>query len=247
MKFSYVGLKLEPQVGNLGDSQAKSLVDLRNEFVASVGVCVKGIKSERWLAALRTLESDPLFADAEITSLVSDTAVEAAGATFDKLSAGHRIVLLTITKLVELVEERTLVLMDEPEGHLHPPLLSAFVRALSDLLIGRNGVAVIATHSPVVLQEVPSKCVWLLQRTGRSATAYRPSLETFGENVGLLTREVFGLEVSQAGFHSLLERAVKEVGGDYSAVLSYFDGQLGAEARAIARVLTASTSKSSEK
>lgn len=47
------------------------------------------------------------------------------------------------------------MLIDEPEGHLHPPLLSAFVRALSELLVNRNGVAIIATHSPVVLQEVP--------------------------------------------------------------------------------------------
>jgi predicted ATP-dependent endonuclease of OLD family len=51
-------------------------------------------------------------------------------------------VLLTITRLVETVEERTLVLLDEPEAHLHPPLLSAFVRSLSDLLINRNGVAI---------------------------------------------------------------------------------------------------------
>jgi predicted ATP-dependent endonuclease of OLD family len=69
------------------------------------------------------------------------------------MSSGHAIVLLTITRLVATVEEKTLVLLDEPESHLHPPLLSAFIRALSDLLYDRNGVAIIATHSPVVLQE----------------------------------------------------------------------------------------------
>jgi hypothetical protein len=37
-----------------------------------------------------------------------------------------------------------------------PPLLAAMMRALSDLLVDRNGVAVVATHSPVVLQEVPA-------------------------------------------------------------------------------------------
>ena len=84
------------------------------------------------------------------------------------LSSGHKIVLLSITKLVENMEEKTLVLMDEPEAHLHPPLLAAFVRALSDLLINRNGVAIIATHSPVVLQEVPRSCVWKIVRHGRA-------------------------------------------------------------------------------
>ncbi len=40
------------------------------------------------------------------------------------MSSGHAIVLLTVTKLVARVEEKTLVLIDEPESHLHPPLLS---------------------------------------------------------------------------------------------------------------------------
>ena len=47
---------------------------------------------------------------------------------------------LTVARLVELVEEKTLVLLDEPEEHLHPPLVSALIRALSNLLIYRNGV-----------------------------------------------------------------------------------------------------------
>lgn len=67
---------------------------------------------------------------------------------FERLSSGHKVILLTIAKLVELVEEKTLVLLDEPEEHLHPPLVSAFIRTLSDLLIYRNGVGIVATHSP---------------------------------------------------------------------------------------------------
>ncbi|MEK5757114.1 AAA family ATPase, partial [Acinetobacter variabilis] len=75
---------------------------------------------------------------------------------FGQLSSGHKIVLLILTRLVETVDEATLVLIDEPESHLHPPLLSAFMSALTELLEDRNGVAIIATHSPVVVQEVPS-------------------------------------------------------------------------------------------
>jgi len=161
-----------------------------------------------------------------------------ATSLFGKLSSGHKIVLLTITRLVETVEERSLVLLDEPEAHLHPPLLSAFIRALSDLLINRNGVAIIATHSPVVLQEVPLSCAWKLRRNGYEAVAERPEVETFGENVGVLTREVFGLEVPQSGFHKLLQEAVEHA-ENFEAVLESFDHQLGAEARAIARGLIA--------
>ena len=145
--------------------------------------------------------------------------------------------LLTITRLVDLVDESTLVLLEEPEVHLHPPLLSAFIRALADLLIKRNGVAILATHSPVVLQEVPKSCVTVLRRIGDVVIAEEPSTETFGENVGVLTREVFDLEVTTAGFHQLLREAVEIERLDYEGVVARFEGQLGAEARAIARAL----------
>ena len=136
------------------------------------------------------------------------------------------------------MDERTLVLIDEPETHLHPPLLSAFIRAISDLLIDRNGVAIIATHSPVVLQEVPRTCVWKLRRSGSLSTADQPEIETFGENVGILTREAFGLEVTRSGFHQEIEKLVSD-GMNYEEVIEQFGGQLGGEARGIARALIA--------
>jgi len=115
------------------------------------------------------------------------------------------------------------------------------VRSLSDLLMQRNGVAIVATHSPVVLQEAPRSCVWILRRMGAQVSADRPTIQTFGENVGTLTREVFGLEVTQAGYHRLLEEAVTKL-GDYQAVLAYFGDQLGAESRAIVSAMVASHS-----
>jgi predicted ATP-dependent endonuclease of OLD family len=157
---------------------------------------------------------------------------------FRRLSSGHKIVLLTITKLVQVVGERSLVLIDEPEAHLHPPLLSALIRALSDLLTERNGVAIIATHSPVVLQEVPKECVWAIRRYGYQSTADRPDIETFGENVGVLTREIFGLEVSKSGFHRALQEAVEQ-GLSYDEVLAQFNHRLGMEGRALARAAIA--------
>jgi ABC-type multidrug transport system ATPase subunit len=191
---------------------------------------------------VETLEADDLFAEANVTALLDigdENWREDASKLYRRLSSGHAIVLLSITRLVELVDERTLVLLDEPESHLHPPLLAAFVRALSDLLIKRNGVAIIATHSPVVLQEVPRSCAWKLRRSGRIAVTERPTIETFGENVGVLTREVFGYEVTKSGFHRMLHEAVSRRGLDFDGVVAHFDGQLGAEARAIVRALVA--------
>jgi ABC-type transport system involved in cytochrome c biogenesis ATPase subunit len=241
MRNSYIGLQ-RPKV-KTGTIQApKSIATLRREFVESVKVCRMVGRARRWRRALETLEGDPLFSEAEVTTLAQPEEgtdwERRAGNLFTKLSSGHAIVLLTITRLVETVDERTLVLLDEPEAHLHPPLLAAFVRALSDLLVQRNAVAIVATHSPVVLQEVPRTCVWKLRRSGSEVHADRPEIETFGENVGILTREAFGLEVTDAGFHRLIEEAVLEE-DTFEEVCTRFGDQLGAEARAIARALIA--------
>lgn len=199
-----------------------------------------GARLDRWQTALATLaEADPLFRDADILAtsrLTPDPSPADSAQAFDRLSSGHKIVLLAITNLADLVTETTLVLIDEPETHLHPPLLAAFIRAVSDLLADRNGVAVIATHSPVVLQETPRKCVWVLRRSGHVMRATRPAIETFGENVGILTHEAFGLEVTRSGFHRDLEQAVNE-GLAYHEVVERFGGELGSEAKSLVRVL----------
>jgi predicted ATPase len=241
LRYSYIGLKQRSATKSGNPRSPKSPQRLAQEFSRSVVGCRVGPRRARWRHALEMLEVDPLFKDAGVVNLASaefedKTLEKEARKIFRDLSSGHKIVLLTITSLIEMVEERTLVLLDEPEGHLHPPLLSAFVRCLSDLMVNRNGVAIIATHSPVVLQEVPSQCAWKIRRTGRQVDAERPEVETFGENVGVLTREVFGLEVTHAGFHKLLRDMVRDR-SDFDEIVAKFGHRLGGEAKALLRAL----------
>ena len=235
--FFYIGMKKTRAGKNESATVTpKTAGDLVSDFVASFKSCLsQPAKRDRWARAIHRLESDLNFADmalARLLDLDERDATKHAGQLASRMSSGHSIVLLTITKLVDSVEEKALVLLDEPESHLHPPLLSAFTRALSELLHDRNGVAIVATHSPVVLQEVPRSCVWKLTRIRTQGRSDRPERETFGENVGVLTREVFGLEVSKAGFHELLERSVAE-GGSFDEIMQSYGGQIGTEAQAI--------------
>ncbi|EKZ9001013.1 AAA family ATPase [Vibrio fluvialis] len=239
IRYSYVGLKRSTnRGGERGTPMSRDM--LTNEFVKSIVSSINKGRFDRWLDAIKSLESDSLFRDLalskEFLEYEGDKLETFAKNTFNRMSSGHAIVLLTISKLVEKVEEKTLVLLDEPEAHLHPPLLSAFVRALSDLLYDRNGVAIVATHSPVILQEVPRLCVYRMSRSGVKATNERPQIETFGENVGVLTREIFGLEVSDSGYHKLLKRELIE-NKSYKKILNSFDGQLGSEAKGVLRSL----------
>lgn len=254
--YSYVGLQYtgakdeakgdetvmptRPQKRRIG---TRSVGELTREFTDSALVVARGASNEIWRAALKNLESDPNFNDAGVAELadlpLKDTSDlphfrARARRLYGRLSSGHKIVLLTVTRLVQTVTEKTLVLLDEPEGHLHPPLLSAFIRSLSELMKTRNGIAIVATHSPVILQEVPSSAAWRISRTGKVQTASRLDRQTFGENVGVLTDAVFGLEVTKSGFHQTLIEAAKRL-GDYDAVVEEFGNELGFEARAALR------------
>jgi len=236
---TFVGLRTQrPSDGKMVD-ELKTPDALARDFVESLAVCRSGPRRDRWLRAIKTLSTDPLFQETGVETLVEYDFdwQDRAYRFFRLLSSGHAIVLLTATRLVELVDEQTLVVLDEPEGHLHPPLLSAFIRTVADLLVARNGFALISTHSPVVLQEVPSSCVWMLRRSRAQATVERPPIETFGESAGVLTRAVFGLEVTNSGFHQLVAAVANQPGTSFEAVEQHFGGQLGAEAQALARGL----------
>lgn len=224
-------------------SELKSKAELGEELKKSLLECWSEPRRTRLIRAMEVLENDPIFAESGFSALLRDpeTEIDDLAGKYWKLSSGHRIVLLTMTRLVETVEEKSLVLIDEPEAHLHPPLLSAYIRALSDLLTDRNGLAIVATHSPVVLQEVPRTCVSKIARSGNISQVASPDIETFGENVGTLTHEVFGLEVRGTGFHRMLMDIALD-SDEYEDALARLKGQLGYEGRAILRALLATRS-----
>ena len=237
-RYFYIGLKKEPDK----EYEIKSTHDIHKEFTNASSLCMsEEARKNRWIKAIRNLETDENFAYMQLVEKLTihsenQSVKKIALQLIEKMSSGHAVVLLIITKLVATVEEKTLILLDEPESHLHPPLLSAFIRALSNLLYDRNGVAIIATHSPVVLQEIPKSCVWKIQRVGYATNTQRPNIETFGENVGVLTREVFGLEVVKSGFHKLLLESVNE-GKSYEEILNEYNHQLGMEAKVLLKIL----------
>jgi len=245
--YYYVGLK-DPH----DQFRLRTIEELRIDCCKALLVCFSNKqKHSRWASAIRNLSSDDVFGAMDLPSLhkIYLELVDHSPSSIDedefygkaeiylkKMSSGHAVVFYTVAKLVSTVEEKTLVLIDEPESHLHPPLLSAFVRTLAELLHDRNGVSLIATHSPVVLQEIPKSCVWKVHRVDTSIKTLRPKIETFGESVGLLTSEVFGLEVSRSGFHDLLRDSVQS-GKTYDEIVDEYRDQIGFEGKAVLTAL----------
>jgi predicted ATP-dependent endonuclease of OLD family len=117
-------------------------------------------------------------------------------------------------------------LFDEPEMHLHPPLAAALMHAVRLILEESNAVCIVATHSPVILQETMAQHVRVVQRVGEDLQVKQPKLETFGENIGILTYDTFGLTASTSDFHLVLDHlagqlsSVEEINEIFSPGLS---------------------------
>jgi energy-coupling factor transporter ATP-binding protein EcfA2 len=110
-----------------------------------------------------------------------------------ELSSGE-ISFLTFAAQVCLdIENGSLLLIDEPETHLHPQLVSSFSSLLNSLLSATGSIAILATHSVFVVREVFREQVTVLRRSPEGVTvAARPTLRTFGADPGAISFFVFG-------------------------------------------------------
>ena len=231
--YDYIGLKKTKN----SDHDFKKLDDLNKEFQESINSC-SNIKRNRWTNIIELLNTDIRFKELDLCNLMRENKLDDIVDRFRTLSSGHKIILFTLTKLVELVNAQTLVLIDEPENHLHPPLLATFIKAISKLLKERNGAAILATHSPVVLQEIPKSCVSIIHKDGNEIRITRPPYETFGESIGIITNFAFELEVQKSGYLQTLKQKIKDKLG-YEEIMKDFNNQIGGEGRAILRTLLA--------
>ncbi len=149
---------------------------------------------------------------------------------YTKLSSGHRVVLHTLVLLMDSLHQGVVTLFDEPETHLHPPLLGAFLQSLQIICNTYNGLLIFATHSPIILQEVLTENVLVLRRLDNDVTYTRTGVVTYGQNVSKLTRTAFGYQ--KVGFHNTISELVENKTLTKENISSYKG--IGSEATKIA-------------
>ena len=69
------------------------------------------------------------------------------------LSSGEKQVLLMLATITRWLRPGGIVLIDEPDLHLHSSLTTAFVAHLRRMVASKNGQLVIASHAPELLQD----------------------------------------------------------------------------------------------
>jgi energy-coupling factor transporter ATP-binding protein EcfA2 len=183
--------------------------------------------SEREDVLLRVLET--LLGEELASALCADD--ETRDQAVKSLSAGQRLVTAIFCNIIGFIEEGSLLLIDEPETNLHPGLLTSVIAALNDVLHEYDSYSIIATHSPILLQQIPSGFVRIFTRHDDSPKIMEPDFETFGEDLGELSRRVLGLADPERDFTSILDRLFSKH-ESAQAVEALFPFALGVPARA---------------
>jgi len=185
----------------------RTQAEIEADFLSALSRVHEANRLDALFEFLKPLLQDPSFQRTGLTRLLdADRDDDKLGRLFRELSSGHKVVLKIIAELTAHIagSEPTLVLIDEPETHLHPPLLAAFLKSVRACLETFDGYAVIATHSPVVLQETPSRYVHVLRRFADENRVVEPVVETFAESIGVITQEVFNLGDGSTDWHETL-------------------------------------------
>lgn len=147
--------------------------------------------------------------------------------SYGKLSSGQKILVTIFTEILSKIEQWSLILFDEPETHLHPSIIFKLINTLNKILRDYDSYLIIATHSPIVVQQIPSKYVKIL------IDGYTRDLqiESFWENFSNITREVFGNYEMKDIAYKVLFNDLAEKWFSESDVLWAFDSRLNLNAK----------------
>lgn len=109
-----------------------------------------------------------------------------------KMSSGQTMMLYVISELVANIRFDSLLLYDEPETHLHPNAISQLINTIQQLVTEFQSYCIITTHSPLIIRELFSKCVYIVEKNGDVLSVRNIEIESYGENLGILNDIVFG-------------------------------------------------------
>jgi energy-coupling factor transporter ATP-binding protein EcfA2 len=217
--YSYCGLRISPSASP--DDQRISLDFERAMALAAEQILAlnRGSRGRAWTEALRCVRimelSEPSLSSAAILEILRV-----------RLSAGQKVVALTLANLCTHLEAHSIVLHDEPETHLHPSLLSALLRAIHDLLDRFDSNAIFATHSLTPLQETPSTNVIILNRSDDGiVTVDEPLEQCFAATLDEISRVAFRSSFRDENFRTALKRLNDRYSVD--EIRKFLGGKLG--------------------
>jgi len=183
---------------------------------------------EKWRRILGNfIEADILdkFIIEERTNL-DDVIIKVDRFEFNKiknhLSSGQNVLLYIISEIIANIRRDSLLLFDEPETHLHPNAISQLMNVIYEVVHEFESYCIITTHSPLIVQELLSKNVRIIERHEDTVTVRQINIESFGQNLTTLTEEVFGNKEVGKQYKKIVDRMASE-GKTYKDIISILE------------------------
>lgn len=197
-----------------------SLDELKANFAKSIEAIREKGRFDVWKSIIgELLEKD----QQNIIQVVEDDKFDSF-----KLSSGQHILISSMTELMANIENESIILFDEPELHLHPNAIANVMRMFNKLLETFDSYAIFTTHSPLILQEIPSTKVLVLQRIDNQLLVRSTRAECFGESISAIIDDIFDVNSSESSYMAILDEAIKKM--DKEAIYKLFSKGLGLNA-----------------
>lgn len=128
----------------------------------------------------------------------------------DRLSSGQSIMLEIMTKIIANIRYDSLILFDEPETHLHPNAISQLISSIYELVESFDSYCLITTHSPIIIQNIFGKNVYVMEKDNNSPILRKIGIESFGENLTVLTEDVFSNSEINKQYKVILDKIIEK-------------------------------------
>lgn len=187
ISYEFIGVK--GTNGIMNEAEIESII-----WMAFKKISDKREKKDLWMRSIKeSLEVEYLdFALEELINIPKRE--EFRKRTEDIFSSGQKIVFQFLTRFLAIVENNSLLIFDEPETHLHPNIAGRLLRTINNILKECRSYCILSTHSPIIVQEMPSQFIRIFDRRDNRPSIYRPRIECFGENLSNISNSIFQAE-----------------------------------------------------
>ena len=129
---------------------------------------------------------------------------------YGKMSSGQTMLTNLIIDITANVRSNCLIMIDEPEVHLHPNAITQIINVVNLVCERFSSCCIMATHSPLVIQSLLSRNVLIMERDIDGMPIVRQMrIESLGENLTTINEEIFSNGQRDKYYRRLIEKAVE--------------------------------------
>lgn len=129
---------------------------------------------------------------------------------YGKMSSGQTMLTNLIIDVTANVRSNCLIMIDEPEVHLHPNAITQIINVVNLVCERFSSCCIMATHSPLVIQSLLSRNVLIMERDIDGMPIVRQMrVESLGENLTTINEEIFSNGQRDKYYKRLIKKAVE--------------------------------------